>query len=28
VSGVDLLVFISRDGGTIWRGAMIQQDSR
>ena len=28
VSGVDLLVFISRDGGTVWRGAMIQQDSR
>jgi hypothetical protein len=28
VSGVDLLVFISRDGGTTWRGAIIQQDSR
>jgi hypothetical protein len=28
VSGVDLLVFISRDGGTTWRGTIIQQDSR
>lgn len=27
-SGVDLLVFVSRDGGTTWRGMVAQQDSR
>lgn len=27
-SGVDLLVFVSRDGGTTWRGVVAQQDSR
>jgi len=27
-AGVDLLFFMSRDGGTTWRGAMIQQDSK
>lgn len=27
-SGVDILVFISHDSGTTWRGAIVQQDSR
>jgi hypothetical protein len=28
VGNVDLLVFTTRDGGTTWRGALVQKDSR